>query len=166
MGSFDRIVFHGKSAERLCCAEGHSQVRLEFQTKDLDCGFHGYHVMDDRLFQLLGHESLEFGITADGRFERVSTCYGDQSKLTDCAVVYRSCKQCIPVVAASSWGTQGHEPWIEYRCLFREGTLVDVTVEKLESRDDVRRKLIENGTHVFDDDDYMAKQFFEERQLT
>ena len=166
MGMFDTIRFFG--APSLTCPAGHDVDEL--QTKDLECVMATYVVRDGRLFHVRHDDTETIEETPAGQVVVVSRRVAEAMSLTSAVDAYSHCDTCRPVLyldgLRSAWGDSVSErfPWCEWRLVFSSGRLEQVEAERVETRDDVRRKLLAEGLEVLDDDERLARKHFQRRE--
>ena len=165
MGMYDSLV---ADDPRLVCAAGH---RLEdLQTKDLECDLTTYHLVGGRLYgsgeRRPTRENHEHVATPEVLTIR-STTQVPHCPLTTTLRAYTHCNQCRPVLMAKNragmaWDMiDQREPWCEYALTFQQGQLVSVEPVRVESREDIRKELIEQGQLVLEDSNPVAVRHFE-----
>lgn len=165
MGMYDDFQFLGDDANLVRCAAGHPQTST--QTKDLDCMMTHYMVNDKHLYEADRSEPKQITeVRAEGLSVTKSWVYPFVT-LTREVTVYTHCEECSPVVYESSqaglWrdGVMTVQPWCEWVLVFREGILTEVRPERVETRDDIRKKLAEAGSSALPDDDRVARRTIE-----
>jgi hypothetical protein len=167
MGMYDTIRFFELPAP--ACPAGH-ELR-ELQTKDLENTLAQYLVHRGRLYRELASDDSETAeADTNDRVVVIRRRQAEPVALTSEAVAYTSCVECRPVLflregtLRGRWGdyVQGRSPWCEWRLVFAGGYLERVVPERVETRDDVRRKLLAEGLEVLNDDDRLARLHFRE----
>lgn len=146
MLDYNELVLAGEN-DALHCAAGHS-VR-ELQAVGLGGGPATYYVFDGRLFKA--------GIEADGGVDRQAevVTYGLQpdrlaiSREHRCmpasageVLAYTVCLACLPVLTESAGKVLAEwHPWVQYRLWFTGNRLREHHKDRVESREDVRKRL-------------------------
>jgi hypothetical protein len=164
MGLSDTIFF---ATDHLKCAHGH-ELR-EFQTKQLENDLSAYYVIGGQLYRQQDR-ARRHSVPApppayhrDGRDRILLTedrvCPASAGEL----VIYAACHQCDPVLVEAADGPFGHlrevAPWVQHIVRFDGGRLVEIRPDRVESRDDVRRK----HPDAIPDDDRLAARYFKRR---
>jgi len=167
MGTFDTIILAG-AEDAVPCAHGH-EIR-ELQTKDLGEGMATYYVWDGLLFRERRSAEGSWGTTLSAvRYrienERLIVLRETQAEPAPAGeiAVYATCESCLPVLVESPnsyWGLVKEEhPWVQYILRFEGTRLMEKRPDRVESRDDVRRKHPE----AIPDDDRVAVRHLERR---
>lgn len=148
MGMFDCVYFLDGAPK---CGEGHEQLNVELQTKDLDCNLDHYTISKGELRLHWAHPVCK-------------TPEGDVGKriVVPTLNVYTACTICDPV-----WGDtkkmlfgpksylQPLNPWNEWILIFKEGVLERIEVLALGTRAG-ERKIHKGNWILLDDDDPRA----------
>lgn len=161
MGMFDSIdvILDKDGVSPFRCAAGHNV--FEFQTKDLNDLMDSYKIIGSRLYGPTAKEGAwqsVFEMVGADLIERMNRVY-PPSKFTGQLTVYTSCPECDPVVyenPGASWngGVAERSVWCEYLATFKDGLLIEVAPEKLETRDEIRKATV----GALSDDDRVAKK--------
>lgn len=157
MGMFDEFHFH----EPLRCAHGHEVHHV--QTKDLGNHMDHYHVAEGRVFLMLK------GIDDDDQAEVTLRIEGDTLVRTQVerlpparlrngdVYVYSPCQKCEPVFTeeASTYRDHlaEHYPWCAWTLTVTDDRIVGIDSSRVETREDVRKKLAKQGSTPLPDDD-------------
>lgn len=152
------------SGDYIKCGHGHTQRSL--QTKDFDCTLSQYFLFEDWLYYQSGEaESVrEKPVVEDGKLVLRTVSSAALYHFTGTIAAYTSCQECLPVL------TEGrtvfadfttHQPWVDYEFTFKNGLLEKYHRVQAETRDDVRKKLAEDGLRPIPDEDRVAKKHFE-----
>jgi len=171
---FDEFHFLDDMAKLTSCAAGHP-VKYS-QTKSLACVMRHYYVYAGRVYSgsaIRGGEDntqrLSFIDAATGRLMvRDTTTYDLVTDLTGTIELHYHCNECDPVFYESndSWdgmGMSGMEPRCSWLATFDKGVLMNVE-SHCETRDDIRKKLIEMARPPLPDDDRVVKRELELRR--
>ena len=169
MGLFDSVYILDNFALKVTCGEGHPQ-NGELQTKDLDCGMCAYYISGSMIFgpeeevidkrPIYRFEDNALVITSRPRYLRPTI------EATE-IIVYGNCTDCDPVVYCGSANSfrgnvDTREPWFEYRLSINDGRVVDVRKIVAETREDLRKKMLESGLDVLPDSDRVAAKTIEQ----
>jgi len=169
MGCFDTFVFYSDPPK---CAHGHELKSL--QTKDLGSLLRMYYVFQGQVFEQdlkAGWGCQAFPATStftpslSGNMLVVRTTESFRAaELRQREIsIYTHCDQCDPVVTeneAASWsgGVSETQPWCEFLLTVEGNKIKEICPYRVESREDVKKKLKETGTVVLPDDDRVAKR--------
>ena len=165
MGMYDDLHLTGMTADAAKCAHGHSLS--DFQTKSLECNLNSYYVHSGRLYLMTRNEGRR--PFANARFEEI----GKELKITYSSVcksvdhtgevlVHASCETCEPVYFENESGfmsgVDSRSPWCEFALFFKGGVLENVEPVRVESRDEVREKLLKAAQFPLPDDDRIVQR--------
>lgn len=163
MGMFDSI-YKVLSGKRISCAAGHDQIDVEMQTKDLECNFLSYYICNNKLYRSNNNPQTSFDLKDTLQIvHRTST---EPCSLTKSITVYGGCKICDPIIferGGNLWGRVGERwVWCEWELFFEEGMLLKVEPVTLETRDQLRAKMLKGGCeNILPDDDRVARKHLE-----
>lgn len=152
---FDEFHFH----EPLRCASGHEVPYV--QTKDLANNMEHYHVFNGQVFVVARNDKLaDVSLRIEnGVLVRTQVEYLPPAKLQDGRIhVYTMCRECEPVYVEDSSSflrdkLAEHHPWCSWELTVVDDRITAIDNSRVESREDVRQKLIKQGTVVLPDDD-------------
>lgn len=173
MGMYDSLYFIGKAAEMVKCAAGHPQTG-ELQTKDFDCELTIYyvHVTDAGHMLFLGRataQRTESFVDGEGLLQQTVRSTYSRFPTNASLAAYGTCLECDPIVyergeGAMFGGRVGEERvWCEWELRFEKGLLVAVEPRRVESREEVRARVmkLEPVVVVLPDDDRVARRHIE-----
>lgn len=165
MGMFDEFHFH----DPLRCAAGH-EVR-HVQTKDLASHMDHYHVFGGQVFlaeksdePAQSFHAIENGYLLHTTIERMPLARLRNGQVS----VYSACHECDPIYTESDslYREQliAHYPWCCWVVTVEDDRIVKVDNERVESREDVRKKLQKQGSVVLPDDDRAVQRALARRR--
>jgi len=174
MGMFDHIWFDENSASAPKCAEGHPVTYL--QTKCLQNNMDVLYVVRGMLYIKKPSEHKVLG--AYDRYdlsynsEEVMLAKTDRAKrlrITAQIEAYNGCDKCKPVMILNPHGWAGMVEEkgvsIQFTLCFDDGILTNV-IPSVESREQLREKLLKRGVEVLEDDNpiVVAHLMMQERE--
>jgi hypothetical protein len=171
MGTFDTVHFLDNL---LLCGEGHPLDR-ELQTKDLGCEMASYFVLGSRFYTspvgpqrlsdwtILTPQDWQDGSTPPTPLTAAFSTVVQPCRFTGTIRVYSDCDQCWPIVyyhdtPRPSYADMYHsrQPWVEWELTIEDGLIVSSNADGVETRDQVKEKLVSEGWRTLSDDDPMA----------
>lgn len=172
---FDDIEFLNGAPR---CPEGHDVSRL--QSKDLDQCMSQFYVFDGRLYAATNRGRFQSkeakSETRTSSVVRGRLCITHERMYeadtrTATFVAYSQCDACKPVYYLSTRGVSFRSdgplaearPWQEFRIEVRKGVIRSIGTDGCETRDDVRKRLLEScpADHVLADDDKLVGAYKE-----
>lgn len=149
MGMFDHVYPIGE--KKFTCREGHEII--EFQTKDLENALLKYYLFDGRLYEEVHKAKAELDPkSVDDRILRIAKQTSidaiDKSPRYKTVSIYTDCKECLPILTKSVWGSAEQHPNVEYELGFGKDGQVEKIENKSETREELQSKLTEQGLRI------------------